>query len=89
MLTDKHLEELRAERRADYIAEAVAEANAHLNNVGLPNYSELVDALRDAAEMLDAALGAEGDVFGVLHNDATDALAAARAALGKVAGSAA
>lgn len=50
MLSEKDLIELRNERRADYQAEdareeALAQANAYLNNVGLPSYNEVLEAL--------------------------------------------
>lgn len=37
---------------SDPKAEAIANADAHTNNVGLPTYSELVKALRDTQQQL-------------------------------------
>jgi predicted porin len=58
MLTDKDLEMLRQERHNDYVAEAarekreaIANADAHTNNAGLPTYSELLDLLKQAQRL--------------------------------------
>ena len=64
MLTEKDLIELRNERHADYVAEAhrdnikreaIANANAELNNLCLPNVHAMAQALKYLAQQ--ASLG--------------------------------
>lgn len=49
----------------DYKSEAIQEADAHLNNAGLPLYGDILQQLRQALPIIDAhrraALG-EGDL---------------------------
>lgn len=54
--------------------EAVANADAELNNAGLPTYSELLVALRDCNSMLDLAYVRNENPFGARHEDARAAL---------------
>ena len=56
-----------------------AEANAHL----IAAAPELLKALKEAAKFLEMAFNHDGDVFGIDHNDATDALSAAYVAMFK------
>lgn len=42
---------------AKQIHDAIANANAHLSNVGLPTYDDLVNALRDAQKTIGVVQG--------------------------------
>lgn len=46
------------------------------------NTEKLREALKNCVAALDLAFDFEGDVFGSLHNDATDALVSAKKILG-------
>jgi hypothetical protein len=73
--------------RHGYVSRETYHANARL----IAAAPELVSALISARDALEAAFNskADGDVFGIRHNDAVDALAAARAAIAKATGGAA
>lgn len=55
-------------------AEAIATADAHLSNVALPTYSELVEALRDCEGRLTLLINADRHkLLDVLARDAASA----------------
>lgn len=55
------------------------EANARLISAA----PDLLKALKETAKFLEMAFNHDGDVFGIDHNDATDALSAAYVAMFK------
>lgn len=54
------LSSMLAKHSASAVAEAIANADAHTSNAGLPTYSELAEALRDAEHRLNELI-ATGD----------------------------
>lgn len=68
--TEKQLAELVSERHADYVneakIEAVATADAHLTNAGLPSYTALL-ALLDYAENSASYLGKRSEIWDALR----------------------
>lgn len=69
------------------VATCIAHLDDQASRALLPTYSELVEALRQMAPLLDIAFCYEGDVFGVAHNDAADATVLGRAILSRIPGS--
>jgi hypothetical protein len=56
------------------VAEAIANADAHLNNVGLPTYTEAVKTLRLALRAIDSRIITPGTLISDDENDAYLAL---------------
>lgn len=48
-------------------AEAVANADAYLNNVALPNYSDLLDLLQEMLDNPDDIIQEQEEIRGILY----------------------
>lgn len=67
---------IQRETRKDYVAEAVANAEAHLNNVGLPSYNTVLVALEQIERLSREADRNAVDVPTMLGDIARKALGA-------------